>query len=182
MPSHLTRSIPLNIAIVIIGGGALIYFGIDASADARFGIVGIVGAISAAIVNQRYINQREFTARHFASKLQGYQEFADMFFDLAASEKGGPRPSDEDLRERYVKMKKKALFSSGPTMVKAWNNYELLLAEAANKDPADNDPIEAVYALDDIIREIRRDLGHDDSSLSRGDIVRSLILKKDEQI
>ena len=165
------------ISLGVLGVGVLIYLGKDASADTRFGIVGIGGVVAAAIINQRYINQREFASRHFELKLKGYQEFGDMFFELAGAQKGGQAPSMDNLQKRMIAMKKSALFSASPSMIKAWNKYETSLADANH-----NDSKKAINTFDDLIREIRRELGHDDSSLKRGEIMQSLILKKGEEI
>ncbi len=74
-----------------------------------------------------------------------------------------------DLKGRQL------LLGGTSLMIRAFNEWEATVsaAQEAGRDSA------AVFAWEDLLRAIRRDLGHDDSELDRGDLLRVFIDSKE---
>ncbi|MDE2976142.1 MAG: hypothetical protein OXU63_01325 [Acidobacteriota bacterium] len=84
--------------------------------------------------------------------------------------------SDKTILERFMPFKKALLVWASPKMIETWDAFEV-----AGSDPeAMKDARATMLRLDDILRAMRSDLGHDDSALPRGKLV-SLILVAEER-
>ena len=184
---------PLAILLCILGLSLLAYLAVNASPDARFGIVTIGGAIVAGIIKHSHTKQREIlahqhaqerevAARHFESQQDGYQKFLNLLFRMFASGQDQSKVRPKEIVEAIRSIKKMALFSSGPEMIQAWDEFEIRLQEYTRPPITDAAALNLNLALDDLLRAIRKDLGHDDRVLERGEIVKSLILKKGEDL
>ena len=74
-----------------------------------------------------------------------------------------------DLKGRQL------LLGASSEMIRAFNQWEAA-TEAAHKA---KDDMAAVFAWEDLLRAIRTDLGHDDSDLDRGELLR-IFMKREE--
>ena len=119
--------------------------------------------------------KREIEARHFAEKRDGYNSFINIMFDLFMATKLGKRPpSEKQLATKLVEYKKMLLIWADAHVIKMWDEVESSL------ENTDQDPKKVLRMWDRLLREMRKDLGKDDSELNDGDLV-SLILLAEEK-
>jgi len=74
--------------VVVLGalGGLLWVFVsglLEADADTRTAVIGLVTVVTAAIVTHVRTKKREIEARHFREKGEAYLGFLDLFFDMS---------------------------------------------------------------------------------------------------
>ena len=129
---------------------------ISENAGLIIAIAGLIVTISVAAYAHYATKTREIEARHFQDKRKAYMGFVDLFYDLAKE----PAISEDELMTRMLQMKKSILIWASPGMVEAWNAFEDGLAAG--------DPAVFPDILDDILRAVRKELGHDDSSSRAG--------------
>ena len=145
----------------------------SADANTRFGVVaamtGLMGTVVGASTTHYQTKKREIASRHFAEKREAYMEFVDLLFTMAGR---GKRPSQQQLENRMLDFRKGLLVWGGSDVFKVWN-----LIEENPRGEASN--VEALKRLDEILRRIRLDLGHDDSSLGVGELADFLLVAKD---
>ena len=119
--------------------------------------------------------KRKSRARHFAEKREGYNSFMDIMFDVLTATKLGRRPpSERQLAARLLEYKKMLLIWADAHVIKMWDEVESSLANT------DQDPKKVLLMWDSLLREMRKDLGKDDSELDAGDLV-SLTLLAEEK-
>jgi hypothetical protein len=94
------------------------------------------------------------------------------------SDEAGEEPS-EDLLNFMKDLKRRQLLLSAPSnMIQAFNKWELETGAAQ----ARSDQVAAVFAWEEMLRAIRRDLGHDDPDLPRGELLRVFLNDLDEHL
>ena len=97
-----------------------------------------------------------------------------MFEVLTAVKLGRKPPSEKQLSEKLLEYKKMLLIWADPHVIKMWDEVESSVANT------NQDPKKALLMWDSLLREMRKDLGKDDSELDDGDLV-SLILRAEEK-
>ena len=121
---------------------------------------------------QRNARSRLDTSRRSG---EGYNSFINIIFDVLMAKKLGKKPpSEKQLATKLVEYKKMLLIWADAHVIKMWDEVESRLANT------DEDPKKVLLMWDSLLREMRKDLGKDDSKLDDGDLV-SLILLAEEK-
>ena len=161
----------LWIALVVVGIPLLMLLVStwqSADDNTRFGVVAAVFSLFATVVGASITHsntkKREIDARHFTEKRQAYVGFLDILLSL--SQRGRKL---QPLEKKMMDLKKGLLFWGDDDFIKVWNKVE---------KPGE-DSLSALRNLDDILRWMRSDLGHTDSSLQKGDLADFLLVAKD---
>ena len=95
-------------------------------------------------------------------------------FDLLMATKVGRTPPEKQLVKRLLEYKKTLLVWSDAHVIKAWNDAESSWAST------NQDPIASLLTWDNLMREMRKDLGKDDSELEDGDLVALILLAEEK--
>ena len=161
--------------MTVAAGGWFLYSFFRAEAAIQSGILALIGVAASAIMAHWSAKKREIEARHFAEKRGGYKNFMDIMFEvLTATKLGRKPPSEKQLSEKLLEYKKMLLIWADPHVIKMWDEVESSVGNTAQ------DPKKALLMWDSLLRQMRKDLGKDDSELDDGDLV-SLILRAEEK-
>lgn len=168
--------------VVLVGllGGLAWHFILaiqEADANVKAGIIGILGVLLAAILTNFFTRRREINARHFLEKREAYGKIIDIVFDVIASTKSGKSLPDKTLVNKMLVFKKGLMVWGGPEVIESWNEFEIESERARNN----NDPKIILTVMEQVLRAIRKDLGHDDRQLKFGSLFGLLILGKDKK-
>ena len=139
------------------------------------GLIGFLGMISAALVTHYQTKKREISSRHFADRRDGYMKMIDLIFDIMQATKKDEKLSQEEMIEKIIPFKKTILIWGGTKIIEAWNQFELT-------DLNSEDSTARLLKMDHVLKAIRKDLGHDDSTMSPGSLIALFIVAKDKNM
>ena len=160
--------------ILLVLAGWFIYALIHAGPAVQSGILAIIGTFTAGILANNSAKKREIEARHFNEKREGYTAFVSTIIETLLAEKLGRNPpSTRQLLEKVIQYKKMLLIWGDADVIKMWNKFEIM-----GIDNTDNNATLMVW--DELLREMRKDLGKDNSQLRKGELV-SLILTPEDK-
>ena len=148
----------------------------EASPNVKAGLLGAGGAVVAALIANYLTRKRDIASRHFDDKRKGYMHFIDLYFDILSAQKNGKNLASIDMEGRILEFKKALMVWGGHELIEMWNRYEI------ESDPAnanDDNPQQRIFDMDKVLRAIRKDLGHRDSSLQDGELVGLMISDKE---
>ena len=116
--------------------------------------------------------KRETATRHFIGKKDAYEAFIEFLLDVIYAHKENNSLPKEGLSREEVLLKirkfKHLLITWGGTdIINAYNNYVI-------KTSLDITDEERYLLTDDLLHAIRKDLGHDNARLKRGEIIKML--------
>jgi len=131
------------------------------------GAITIVASISAVVVGRYFERRKEVEQAFRERRLQAYERFISKFAEITGET---PLPPD-DLVRFLRQLNKEILLWAGPHLLKA---YSMFLSAAS-----DGGAGKTFFMLEDFYRAMREDLGHSNTGLKRGDILR-LILKQED--
>ena len=130
----------------------------------------IIATIAAALIGGFFAlkgyseaKKREVSARHFIEKKNAYADFIDLLFDLIKEQKKGTPLSEEYMAESMNKFQRVLITWGSPNTISTYNKF----LKNANPDNSSN----ILFLMDDLLHAIRKDLGHDNTKLGRGDLV-----------
>ena len=149
----------------------------EADANVRARIVGILGALGAAILTNFYTKRREINARHFSEKREAYRKIIDIVFQTISSTRSGKALPKKALVDKMAIFKKELMVWGSPGVIQAWNSFEL-----QSQNAPDTDPRNIVTAMERVLRVIRKDLGHDDRLLGFGSLFGLVIVAEDKEM
>lgn len=145
-----------------------------ADSSIKAGLIGIFGALSVGGVAHYQTKKREIVARHFENKREGYTHVINLIFDIIRSVKKGEELGEDNILKKIIPFKKALIVWGSPEIIEAWNRFE----QISEKDPSSEMMFEE---MENILRAIRKDLGHDDSQLTFGSITKLLIIAEDKE-
>lgn len=133
----------------------------------------VVGAVATAVLGvagviwqQRQSEKARLREAHRDRMTPVYHELLKRVWQQAGQESQEPA---EEVAEFMRDLKARQLILGAPReMIRAFNRWEREAKAAQEKD----DNIALVFAWEELLRAMRRDLGHDDSGLPRGELLR----------
>jgi len=134
-------------------------------------IAGII-AFSVGVYTHTQIRNREIKARHFIEKKNAYMCFFNLVFEIISSFKNKRPIIDDRLINEIWGFKKELM---------VWGDQEVLQAYREYEEKSAAQPEGILLAVDNLLRAIRKDLGHDDSKLKPGELVSILIVAEDRE-
>jgi hypothetical protein len=156
------------IAIILITLGGLVYGVIEDPA-----VVGPLAAaavvVGVAIFQRRWEKSQELDRLHREQMSPIYKELVEMIKDIDEFSK---RPETD--QEAFFKDLSTKLILHGPTpVISAWIGWQRAAA-------IDTMAVATFVAWEGILRAVRRDLGHDNSDLASGDLLRLFLTEEDD--
>ena len=119
--------------------------------------------VATALVTHRLTGSREVDARHFAHKYEAYMAFLEVFVRQVQSQKSGKPGLRQSDVNKMLEFKRKMIVWGSPTVIEEWNSLE--------EDDDERSDLEKLLHMDDVLRAVRRDLGHSDRALLRGSLL-----------
>ncbi|MXZ13858.1 MAG: hypothetical protein F4Y78_07660 [Candidatus Dadabacteria bacterium] len=146
----------------------------SADPSVKAGLIGLLGMFLVALFTNYQTKKREIDARHFADKREGYTQFIDMLFDFIKSSRNNKELTEKEMLSKIIPFKKALLIWGGSNTIKAWNQFEIKSSDKLA-------PEKALEEMEKILREIRKDLGHDDSELESGNLLGLFLIAEDKK-
>jgi hypothetical protein len=140
-------------------------------------VIGAIGVMAAGIWSHYSTRRREINSRHFIEKKNAYMRLINLIFDLFKAIKNDTEITEKVLFERLFEFKQELMVWGDQAVIDALEIYELKSNELLNE----KDPSASLLVVDDLLRAIRKDLGHNDSQLKRGSLVGMLLIAEDRK-
>ncbi len=140
-----------------------------ADPSVQAGIIGILGVVIAGIISHYQTKKREINSRHFSEKRECYQEIINLMFEmLFANYLGKEELEDAELAKRIIPFKKNLMVWGSADSINAFHSY----LDKCGKPQNNN---ELFAGVEKLLREIRKDLGHDDKNLKDFSLIRLVL-------
>ena len=167
------RSIKLLSFIVFaIISVSFVYSLAIANDNIRAALISVAAIASVTLYSNWQIKKREREARFFTEKQAAYQRFVNLLFDMA--ENPDKNINQNKIRIEKINFAKYITIWGNAKMIKAYNKFSSPVEEQA-------EPINLFWRLEDLLCAIRKDLGHDDSSLDPGELIGLMLDPKRKQ-
>lgn len=129
------------------------------------GSVSILGVVISSVVS-KIIEYRQNTKRYlYGKKEEPYSEFIEMVYKIQRNAKEPQKYTEKEMLDDILSLSKKLTLWGSNKVIKKWLAFRKM-SQAENKNPTDN-----LFILEDIIFEIRKDMGQKKSGLKQGDIL-----------
>jgi hypothetical protein len=159
----------LLLAILVAGGGALIYVGVTNSPTVTAAITAGVATVVAIFVQRRQDRQREAEKERRDRLTPLYERLIEIVVSVTKEE-----TSEEELEKFFYELAQRLMLWAPETVIAAY--------EAWRRKLGDSDALVQVLALEDLILVLRADLGAKDKAFGEGRLVRLFINDIDEHI
>lgn len=148
---------------------------LDADSGVSAAVIGAISVIGMGIWSHYSTRILEINSRHFIEKKTAYLGFINIIFDLFDAQGEGKKIKQETLIKQLMKFKQELMVWGDQAVIEALQIYEYKSALS----PKDNNATEQLLIADDLLRAIRKDLGHNDSQLMRGSLIGMLLISED---
>lgn len=128
------------------------------------GSVSILGVVISSIVS-KIVEYRQNTKRYlYEKKEEPYSEFIEMVYKIQEKGKAKENINDEEMLDDIFSFSKKLTLWGSNKVIRKWLAFRKISQEQ-------NDNTENIFMLEEIIFEIRKDMGQKKSGLEKGDIL-----------
>lgn len=169
----------VGFALVVVFAGLAVWGFVEAIRAAP----AVAGPVAAALLGvagvvwqQRKSERTRLREAHRDRMIPVYDELLLAIWKQAESKNSEPSPEMiafmKDLKRRQL------LLRASSDMILAFKQWEVDTQAAAERKEA----TKMAFALEELLRAIRRDLGHIDSALVRGELLRVFVSDFDEQL
>lgn len=129
------------------------------------GSVSILGVVISSIVS-KIIEYRQNTKRYlYGKKEEPYSEFIEMVYKIQENVKKSKEYNEKEMLDDIFSFSKKLTLWGSSKVIRKWLAFRKISQEQ-NNNPTNN-----LFILEDIIFEIRKDMGQKKSGLKQGDIL-----------
>ena len=129
------------------------------------GSVSILGVVISSIVS-KIIEYRQNIKRYlYEKKEEPYSEFIELVYKIQENVKKNKEYNDKEMLDDIFSFSKKLTLWGSSKVIRKWLAFREISQEQ-NNNPTDN-----LFILEEIIFEIRKDMGQKKSGLKQGDIV-----------
>lgn len=136
----------------------------------------VVAALIAAILAKDRDRKIQIEQEHRTQKVEIYDGFIDLWFQLAFSEKtGSEQLTEEEQIEFLLTFSKKMIIWGNVAIVKKWGQLRAALSSGES-------PLTMMWDIEDLLFLMRADLGHNDRELKRGGLLRLFINDIDDYL
>lgn len=170
------RQFLVTVAAVISGGlGAWAFIEAVRAEPAIVGTVATaIGGVVAVLYQQRLVEQARLQDAQRARMAPVYEELLDIMRRQMEQGSDGGKVAPELLAFMAELKGKQLLLGASSEMIQAFNRW------SATADRGDS--VGVLFAWEDLLYAIRKDLGHKDTALGRGDLLRLSITDIDDHL
>ncbi|PSL11113.1 hypothetical protein EI53_00139 [Fusobacterium naviforme] len=129
------------------------------------GGVSILGVVISSVVSKVIEYKQSIKKYLYEKKEEPYSKFIDMVYKMQENVKDNKNYSEQDMIKDVKEFSKQLTLWGSNKVIKKW----LVFRERSQK--TNISPTENLFILEDIIFEIRHDMGHKKRGLKRGDIL-----------
>lgn len=138
----------------------------------------ILAGIGAVIFSQQRTKTREIAESHRPKKVELYTKFVKKVMEVMQKSKEENSDDslieDAGLQQFFEEFTTDLILWGSPSVIRAYHKFR--------KDSTSGDAeINIVAVMDDVMRTMRKDLGHSDWTLQRGEIIK-LFLRDPEEL
>jgi len=138
-------------------------------------LVSILSIVLGKVYESRLLIQKE----HREKKIPVYEELIKFMFRILMGSKTGDPPAETEMVQFMSGFTQRIMVWGSDEVLAAWVKWRrLLINEAAMKA----NPMQSMFLYEELIRAIRRDLGHRNSALAKGDILALFINDIDQYL
>jgi hypothetical protein len=165
------------LAIIVLGGvpyaaylllkaGAAAVYSLDSGSTAAVVTAAVAGFISVVtvVLSKRYEANQAALAEIRAKKVPVYERLLNFMFRVIMGGKTGKVVPPEEMEAFFADFTQQFMIWASTDVLKAWGKFRVFSA-------SEGDATEAMFLIEDVVREIRKDLGHRDRGLGRGDVL-----------
>ena len=176
-----TVQLAIGFGVLALGLGLFGWFVtlfLKASVEVQTSILALFGVVVASIITHVSAKKRDIQARQFQEKRVVYEEFMTLIFDVLADVKrkelGRQALSQKKLAQRMLEFKRKLIIWADAKSIEMWNEIEKQTQSTSTMDP-----LETLLLWDKFMRQMRLDLGMNDSTLPPGALVDMVLIPED---
>ena len=107
-------------------------------------------------------------------KVELYENFVRFFLKVLGNGKVYPKPSEKEIMKFYADSTPLLMSFASNKVIEKWGRLRLKMA--------DDEGVENMFQLEQLLIEIRRDLGHSSRGLKKGDVLRLMINDIDDYL
>ena len=159
---EVVRSLDSNIAVAIISAAALV-------------LVSVLSIVLGNVYNTRTLIQKE----HRDKKIPVYEDLIKFTFRMLMGTKTGTAPTEKETSEFMSDFTQRIMVWGSDDVLAAWAKLRRFSLDELAKT---REPMEPVFLYEDLIKTIRRDLGHKNKGLERGDVLALFVNDIDKYI
>jgi len=124
-------------------------------------------SVASLILSKHYEHKRDIKKELNAKKSPIYEELINFSFKLQFAEKAGEiRPTEQETVKFMTKLIPRLIIWADENLIKSF----CLFRDTAEKNRDQPDP-KILFIFEDMLFKIRKDLGHKDKKLKKGDIL-----------
>lgn len=151
---------------------------VAAIAAAATVLVSVLSIVLGKIYESRQVVEREIRE----NKIPIYEEFLSFMSRLLHGEKVGKKPTDEEMLAFFIEFNQKMMVWGSDSVLSAWGEWRKTIAPMSGDDADPRNLAKMMHGYENIIYAIRRDLGHKNNGLAKGDLLRLFINDYDDFI
>ncbi len=182
----LVISIAIAIAIIYL----LIWFIYANWAEFEPNTIATVFTGLVVIIGYYQTKKREIEARHFTKKRKAYTDFITILSEVLKAEQRDTPITPEELLQAMYNFRREMIIWGGTDTINAFDNYISVseaeaeaeavavaeaeaeaVAEAELNTETKPEPLATLIAMDNLLRAMRKELGHNDRTLDKGAVV-----------
>lgn len=125
----------------------------------------VIVSVVSVTLGKYYERKRLIEQELRGKKIPMYEQFVDFIFKLMMSEKlTGKQMLEKEMLNFFNSFTQKLMVWGSDEVVRQWSSYRLLLAKG---EP----PMDSMFELEKLLLAIRRDAGHKNNNIARGDLL-----------
>lgn len=147
-----------------------VFAGLDAKFGAAVAITAgtvIVSVIS--VVFSRYLETRATIRKeHREKKIPVYESLIGFIFKIFMGVKDEKTPDEKELLEFMSDFTQRAIVWASDDVLNAWIQFRDM---SLNEEEVKKNPMKLMFSYENVLREIRKDLGHKNKNLGKGKLL-----------
>ena len=166
-----------------LGGKAVAWFG-HLDTPTRTGLLTLFGILMVPLITfatQFYLGQRQSREQAIRDRrTQFYDKVIELFMDIMRLTKSGEPLDQTEYEVRFRKLYAEMLTYASPAFIRSWNRYnriangalmEVAVAQRGAEAGAELSTFLSMAALEDVLVELRKDLGHKVKEANYGNLI-----------
>lgn len=134
------------------------------------GIITAIGVIGVAIItylaNKSLETRRAVEVAIRPKKLELYQDFFTFFMRVLGKDGVVKKPSQKESIDFFIKSNPELLTFASAKVIKKWGKLRLSMGDG---------DMQNMFLLEDLLKDMRKDLGHSSCGHQKGDILRLFV-------
>jgi len=134
-------------------------------------IIAAVGTISVSVISvtvgKYYERKLSIEQELREKKIPMYNGFVEFLFKVLMSDKIGKRMSEKDMMTYFMKFTQELIVWGSDEVVNLWSNYRRYFVNEEKVDTS----YYTMFELEKLLLAIRKDTGHKNKGLNKGDLL-----------